>query len=167
MINESTVKPLPDIFCGKDLITNRINNYKNQKHPLLNQQLSTNGVARQDTRSIWYTRQHVETWLDEMNYYNADGMRVYFGAYGEGEEGRPPGQLCLLFVLTRATANGGHKDIILEQEPDFEMRLQSVQNLAHEEDSFGVAFRPNEYNYGAPCPPVCDNDDDGDDPPTP
>ena len=156
MINQQTVQPLPSIFIGKDLISQRVNRYLSDKHPILSQMLSTDGPPREDTKSIWYAKEHVQTWLDEIQYLNADGMRVYFGAYGDNEEGRPPGQLCLLVVLTRADADGLQQDIILENEPDFGLRCEGAQSRSFPGSGpFGQSAKPKEYNYGAPCPPVC------------
>lgn len=155
MINQQQARPLPAIFIGKDMINARIERYLTQKHPVLSQQLSGDGPYRDDTKSIWYSREHVETWLDEMQHTNADGMRVYFGAYGDNEEGRPAGQLCLLVVLTRTGQYGNQEDIILEDEPDFTVRQESATPKSFSGNELWLKARPKEYNYGAPCPPVC------------
>jgi hypothetical protein len=131
----------------------RIQSFMTNKYPALNQAFSAGGTPRQDTRSVWYAKEHLQTWLDEINYLNGDGLRIYFGAYGEDETDRPAGQLCLLAVATRPDEDGvNHNDVILEDEPDFGER--SVGLAPH---SFGgiTAFRPSEYNYGSPCPPIC------------
>jgi hypothetical protein len=158
MLNHQTVKPLPDIFIGKELLDSRVARYLTRKHPVLSKQLSGDGPYREDTRSVWYTREHVESWLEEIRHLNADGMRVYFGAYGDNEEGRPPGQLCLLMVMTRSDGSGRlHGDIILEDESDFEARLQGARSKALDPGA-GILSQtsiPKEYNYGAPCPPIC------------
>ena len=158
MLNQQTVRPLPAIFIGKELLDSRVAGYLADKHPVLSKQLSGDGPYREDTKSVWYTREHVESWLEEIRHLNADGMRVYFGAYGQNEEGRPPGQLCLLMVMTRADGSGRlQKDIILEQESDFEARQQVAISRALDPGSgiLGQASIPKEYNYGAPCPPIC------------
>jgi len=157
MLNQQTAKPLPDIFIGKELLDSRVARYQADKHPVLSQQLSGDGPYREDTKSVWYTREHVESWLDEIRYLNADGMRIYFGAYGDNEEGRPPGQLCLLMVMTRADGSGFQGDIILENESDFEDRLQGARTrtLGPGTGILAQTSVPKEYNYGAPCPPIC------------
>jgi hypothetical protein len=154
MSNVTSLPLLPEIFVGKEIINRRIKGYLSRKHPQLSQALSANGTKREDTRSIWYSKDHVTTWLEEMQLMQADGMRVYFGAYDENE-GPANGQLCLLVVLTREGDNGVHKDIILEEEPGFDLRVPVARN--------GVAGEPfaekgtkREYNYGSPCPPLCD-----------
>ena len=155
MLNQQTAPPLPAIFIGKDLINRRVTLYMQNKYPLLSQALSAGGQPREETRSIWYSKDHIKTWLEEIDHHEADGMRVYFGAYGEGEEGRPAGQLCLLMVLTRkADGDDNHKDIILEEEPDFAARL-GAQKRSFDTGLATSIFRPKEYNFGAPCPPVC------------
>ena len=159
MLSQTTSRPLPAIFIGKDLIVKRIKRYLQNKHPLLSQDLSKDGTPREETRSIWYSREHVATWLEEMDHYQADGIRVYFGAYGDNEEGRPPGQLCLLMVPTRQGDNNMiHNDIILEEEPDFAQRQQSgtqPRTRGLGDDLLTTKPRTREYNYGSPCPPVC------------
>lgn len=154
LVTPPTAVPLPAIFVPKEMISDRVNRFLQTKHAALSQQLTGNGPSRQDTRSIWYTKEHVQTWLDEMNLMGADGMRVYFGAYGP-ENAEAQDQLCLLMVLTRAE-NGLHKDIVLENEPDFFERQQlprerSILNDDEDEDK----KKPKEYNYGSPCPPLC------------
>jgi hypothetical protein len=161
MLRTETLQPLPAIFVGKDKINTRVKLYQQNKHPLLSEALSNGGVPRQDTKSIWYSREHVETWLNEMNQMDASGIRIYFGAY-EAEAELAAGQLCLLMVLTRAGANANsHKDIILENEPDFEGRLQLAQSRAIETETGLPAGTPREYNYGSPCPPICPYDEPG------
>lgn len=157
--------PLPEIFVGKEVINQRVRNFLQSKHPILSQALSEAGAPREETRSIWYSRDHIATWVDEMDLMEADGMRVYLGAYGE-EEAPAPGQLCLLMVLTRAASDGNvHADIILEDETGYDQRQQTARKRSMENgltqggltggDLFAGAGLPREYNYGSPCPPVC------------
>ena len=147
--------PLPAIFVGREVIKDRVTRYQREKQPLLTRALHEQGIYSQETKSIWYSREHVETWLKEMDLMDADGMRIYLGAYGK-EEGRPEGQLCLLMVLTRADEEPeSHNDIILEEEPGFEERKASVKSRAVTDDIFSGNGLPKEYNYGSPCPPIC------------
>jgi hypothetical protein len=159
MLNKTSTHPLPDIFVGKDVINQRVKRFLKDKHPLLSHALSSSGTPRQETRSIWYSKEHVRTWLDEMDLMGADGLRVYFGVYGE-DEGSAAGQTCLLMVLTRAAAGGNdHQDIILENEPGFEDRKNASRKRsagdALSNDIINVISTPREYNYGSPCPPIC------------
>jgi hypothetical protein len=159
MIDNLTVQPLPSIFVGKEIINQRVKLYMQHKHPLLSAGLSKNGVQREETKSIWYSKDHLQTLLNEITLAKGDGMRIYFGAYGN-EEGRPEGQLCLLMVLTRpGTVSGSHKDIILEKEPDFEERKGAFKKRSLGLDMETEDELPKEYNYGAPCPPICITDD--------
>lgn len=153
MENKKTVKPLPAIFIGKKITTERVERYLKNKHPLLSNAISQNGHPKEDTKSIWYSKEHIETWLDEINIMNADGMRVYFGEYGE-KDGLFAGQLCLLIVPTRLTNSGRHEDIIVENEPDFAERLPAqARSLGN--TNFDAESLHRGYNYGAPCPPIC------------
>jgi hypothetical protein len=158
-INDTVSPPLPPIFVGKDIINQRVKLFMQNKHPLLSEALTAGGTPREETRTIWYSKEHVATWLNEMELMNADGMRVYFGAYGN-EENRPVGQMCLLMVLTRAGADGqSHKDIILEREPDFDTRVQAGLSRSRSFGDGNDEGKPREYNYGAPCPPICAGND--------
>lgn len=146
MLNNTTV-PLPTIFIPKEVINRRVKLFMENKHPMLSEALTTNGIARHDTRSVWYSKEHIETWLSEMNLYGADGMRIYFGAYAE-EDGIKNGQLCLLMVLTRPGATGdAHQDIIFEDEA---ITARSLDGRIDEDDA-----RPKQFNFGSPCPPIC------------
>lgn len=155
MQNTQHHPPLPPIFVGKDIVKKRIQRFRTEKHPLLSKALQEKGLTSQDTKSIWYSKEHVVSWLKEIELMDADGIRVYFGAYGK-EEGRPEGQLCLLMVLTRAgnTADA-HVDIILEEEPGFEDRKLNSKERSLNFGSLQEEEKPREYNYGAPCPPIC------------
>lgn len=157
MDTKTMAPPLPEIFVGKDIVNARVKLYLQNKHPLLSQELSKDGVGRLDTRNVWYSKEYLQTLMNEMVYLNADGVRIYFGAYGN-EEGRPEGQLCLLMVLTRPSSTG-HKDIVLEDEPDFEARKNQILSRSF---NGGLNLNdevPREYNYGSPCPPICFTDD--------
>jgi hypothetical protein len=141
--------PLPTIFIPKDVINRRVKLFMQKKHPLLSEALTENGITRQDTRSVWYSKEHMEIWLNEMNLYGADGMRIYFGAYAE-EDGIRNGQLCLLMVLTRPGGTSDtHRDIVFEDEGP---GARSLNGGGDDEEEEG---RPKQFNYGSPCPPIC------------
>ncbi len=61
-------------------------------------------MLKEDTKSIWYSKEHIEILLEEIRVWKADGLRIYLGEYEEAAIA--PGQLCLLMVLTRKTADG-------------------------------------------------------------
>lgn len=110
------------------------------KYPTLSERL-----GKDDTKSIWYSRDHVVKLLEEIDHANGDGLRLHFGAYEDGHE-FASGQLCLVMNVTR-----GKKDVILEEEADFPDRSKSEKG-----------FDPNakviskDFNFGSPCPPRCD-----------
>lgn len=161
MLLKDSVKPLPAIFIGKEKISQRIKLFQQRKHALLSEEMSSYGQPRQETKSIWYSKEHLETLLAEMSLTNADGMRVYFGAY-EAEAGMLADQLCLLMVLTRpGSGSNTHNDIILEREPDFADRKQQLTARSIDIEPGDADGRPREYNYGAPCPPICLTDEPG------
>jgi hypothetical protein len=157
-MNESA-KALPGIYVGKDVINNRVKLYRQHKHLLLSNEMSKEG--REETKSIWYSKAHIETWLSEMNTIEADGMRVYFGQYTPDEINEPTGQLCLLMVLTRGNGEKEsiHQDIIYENEPTYAARLQNTPSMQTETEKGGNdTIFEKEFNYGAPCPPICITD---------
>lgn len=116
MLKQNGARPLPFFFVGKTLTNERILRFAQTKHPVLSEKIS-----KPDTRSIWYTKEHITFLLEEMEKANADGLRIYFGAYGEKDT--YSGQLCLLMVMTKPDElTGGHSDITLEDQPDFQLR---------------------------------------------
>jgi hypothetical protein len=141
-MSEQNVKPLPFFFVGKDVTNERINKFLTTKYDLL-----SDAIGKPDTRSIWYSKEHVEGWLSEINLANADGLRIYFGSYEETHPSYPK-QTCLLMVLTREDSQPGvHGDISIEDEPDFALRSQTERSI--------VDFTERDYNVGSPCPPIC------------
>lgn len=136
MLEQNGATSLPFFFVGKTITNQRIQRFAATKHQLLSENLQ-----KQDTKAIWYTKDHIELLLEEMKKAEADGLRIYFGAYGENEN--YSGQLCLLMVMTTAGPNGSHVDITIEDAPDYQAR-------SIDED------RPRDFNVGSPCPPICD-----------
>jgi hypothetical protein len=152
MQDSQSAQPLPDIFIGTEKAHRMIDKYLTEKYPLLQNAQQAIGANRQETKSVWYSKQHFETLLKEINLMNANGIRIYFGAYEE-EHPLAPGQQCLLMVPTRISAkNTGNEDIIYENEPNFEDRVNAStvsRSVILEEET------PRPFNYGSPCPPIC------------
>lgn len=164
-INESA-KPLPSIFVDNEVINKRVALFLQNKYPVLLDELQKRMPDKLETGSIWYSKAHVETWLNEMNEMGANGMHVYLGEYeaetlsadniNEGSRpSKPVGRLCLLMVLTRdGETPGTLKNIIYEKEPGFKERLISTtgektfapRNINEEE-------RPRQFNFGSYRPP--------------
>lgn len=94
MGTQTSTSPLPFFFVGKNVTTERINNYLTQKHTLLSQ-----GIGKPDTKSIWYSKEHIIKLLEEIEYAEGDGVRVQLGMYEASHE--YAGQLCLLMNSTR------------------------------------------------------------------
>ena len=101
MNNQNDTKPLPWFFIGEKLTNDRIELFMNNKNNLLSQSL-----GKQDTYSVWYTREHIAMLLDEIDHAGGDGLRVFFGMY-EKDHPNFPGQTCLLMAVTRAVQKGG------------------------------------------------------------
>jgi hypothetical protein len=147
MIKSTVVKSLPFFFIGKDTSVIRIDNYLMQKHPLL-----SSAIGKPDTKSIWYSKEHIQKLLEEIELAGGDGMRIYLGMYEATHE--YAGQTCLLINSTREKIIGDliyREDVILENEADYSQRSASTKDV----------FQPNnglvkDFNYGSPCPPRCD-----------
>lgn len=161
-MEQTILPPLPDFFIGKILTKERIDNYASQKHSLL-----TQALGRPDTKSVWYSKQHIQQLLDEVEYAHGDGLRIFFGAYGESHPYR--GQTCLLMVITREETNGGvtiHRNVVIEDEqPERaeQARIEQarIEQLAAERPrAKGIEAvdkgLPKDFNHGSPCPPLCD-----------
>ncbi len=140
--------PLPSFFVGKDITLERIDNYLNDKNNILSQAL-----GRTDTKSIWYSKDHISKLLDEINLAGGDGMRICLGAYESTHE--LAGQLCLLMVTTIENTSvdpPGHSNVWLEDQPDFEERSA----LPRGSSPFPGEGGKKDFNFGSPCPPRCD-----------
>lgn len=164
MSKQITVRELPDFFVGQAIARKRIQAFMNNKYPLL-----TQNNTKPESRSIWYSFQHIQALYEELSYLNASGLRIYFGEYLQpgiqdpnplvtGDATRHAalaGQLSLLMVPTEAyiAANDEprHRDLIIENDPGFSDRLMG---LTLEEF---LSTKP--YNAGSPCPPACSDGD--------
>ncbi|MFC0518951.1 hypothetical protein ACFFGT_32350 [Mucilaginibacter angelicae] len=146
---ESSSKPLPFFFVGQALVNQRTADFVNQKNNLLSEAL-----GKPDTRSIWYSRDHIAGLLDEIDHAGGDGLRIAFGMYERGHQFA--GQLCLMMNPTRGVAVGDsvvHQAVILENEPDFAER--SAVNKDYDFGN-GLPGVDKGFNLGSPCPPICD-----------
>lgn len=147
MKNSSSTKDLPFFYVGKAITDNRKEKFKREKYESLCEKL-----GKQDTQSIWYSRQHISTLLEEIDHAGGDGIRLHFGAYEDDHDYE--GQLCLVMNITRSSS-GSRKDIILEEESDFKDR--SSINRGNNGNNVNQIRR--DFNFGFPCPPRCNGDD--------
>lgn len=153
MRDNDQAQPLPSIFIATEQFQGMIEKYQTEKYPLLRDAQVVKGATRSETKSIWYSKEHIETLLNEISLMNANGLRIYFGAYAE-DHPVAPGQQCLLMVPTRATENGtGNQDIVYENEPGFQDRMNATINSRSLE--LPEEGTPKPFNYGSPCPPIC------------
>jgi hypothetical protein len=140
MTEPRTAKALPGIFIFKEEVNQRVKNYLQTKHTLL-----TSAIGKDDTKSAWYSLEQFEELMREMYYLNADGLRIYFGAYSADDE-EYPNQLTVIFVPTHLSDTGSHTDIIIDDEQNFMQRTMvpaTLKNL----DTIGL------------CPPSCSDQD--------
>ena len=160
MSDQNTVKELPNFFVGKEIAKKRIGYFMDSKYPLL-----TQNNTNPETKSVWYSFQHIKALYEELEYLNASGLRIYFGAYLQPDiEDENPlvmmdadkhaevaGQLSLLMVPTEAyisiSNEPRHTDLIIDDMPDFSDRLMG-QTLEEFLSTKGM-------NAGSPCPPAC------------
>jgi hypothetical protein len=134
-------KSLPFIFVNKTEVSKRVNNYKTQKQGMLTEKMN----GKEETRSIWYSREHLEEIMRELYYLNADGVRLYFAAY-DPEHELYGSQLSLVFVPTYLTEENKHRDIIIEDEENYTARKAMKQ----------TGFDANKgLDFGALCKPDC------------
>ena len=141
------MNPLPFFFVGKDVTNDRIANYLNDKHNIL-----STALGRQDTKSIWYSREHIQKLLDEIDTAEGDGLRICLGAYESTHEFA--GQLCLLMVSTKENTTSdipAHINVYLEEQEDYAERSALPRG-----DAFSDEGTKRDFNFGSPCPPRCD-----------
>jgi hypothetical protein len=150
-------KPLPEIILTKEMVNKRVKLYQKGKHKVLSARLSERaGKTVEDTKSVWYSKEQVATWLEEMNDLGGDGIRIYLGEIEELEAGKEqspfnpiPGQLCLMMVLTKkGSFDDSHVNIEYESLTDYAIRKEKADAL--------IANRANkQFNAGGYCPPIC------------
>lgn len=148
MAKQDSITPLPYFFVGKDITLERIGNYLNNKNNVL-----STALGRTDTKSIWYSRDHISKLLDEIDHAGGDGLRICFGAYESTHE--YAGQLCLMMVCTKENNTvdpPGHTNVYLEDLPDFEQRSALPRAVS----DFPSETSKKDFNFGSPCPPRCD-----------
>lgn len=148
----ATAKPLPPFFVGKAVTNVRKAIFKQTKAPELKKI-----VGRDDTNSVWYSKEHIASLLDEITHANGDGLRIYFGTYEDTH--LYAGQTCLLMNCTRPQNNNGmvtHIDVYLEDAVDYADR-SALERGAR--DAAEQVRRPRDFNFGSPCPPRCEEGD--------
>lgn len=141
-------RPLPFFFIGRAIASARIQKFQDTKHALL-----TTNIGKPETKSIWYSFQHIEEMYKELIHLNADGLRIYLGTY---EEGHPDfaNQLCVIMVPTFLNTSMKHQDIILGELSNFSERF-SASSFDNSKEIADLSEAYKEFNYGSPCPPVC------------
>jgi hypothetical protein len=151
-----SVKPLPPSFIDPALAKTRVMNYKSGAYETLCEKWRTaNNEPVSVTKSVWYSVTQLQDWIDEIKYYEGDGIRIFFGQkedLKEGEKydertGEPrPGQICLVIIPTKEGSNTSiHENLIYDKLDGYQERLDATQP------------RPKEmaFNLGGYCPPWC------------
>ena len=154
MEQQSTILPLPVFYIGKQATRQLITNY-GPKHALL-----TQGLGKPDTRSVWYSKEHIAQLMEEIEHAGGDGLRIFLGAYGANHLDFV-GQTCLVMSITRAqNITEGvtiHKNVVLEEESDFAERSNSSRDMDRKPLNYH-SKKDRDFNHGSPCPPSCDGD---------
>lgn len=131
---------------GKQVTTNHVDtvirNYKKERWVH-----NSKRIGKEDSLSVWYSIEELEEFIAMAKDHGGDGIKLYFGAYGEDYKEQPlyAGRQTVVLVATRnrVTEEGeSNKDIYIQTE-----RGSTV--LA--------------WNAGSACPPFCgtrDKDDD-------
>lgn len=134
---------LPSIFINKEAVNHLVNNYQNGKHQLL-----SDAMGKPETKSGWYSREQFEEMVREMNYHDASGIRMYFGAYN-AQHPQYANQMTIIFVPTLFDADkNSHKDIIIDDTTVFEQR-KAITLKVGENDI------PKNLDTIGLCPPAC------------
>lgn len=153
-----SAKPLPMGFLSQDLINNRTWLYKMRLQPEAPPELNIPIVEPdKETRSVWYSKEQVQTWLNEIEHYNGDGLRIYFGR--KGNEPNPvdplhtfppaPGQLCLVMVITKpGIERDAHTNVVYERQADYNDRHAATLELERQTGAKGI----NAGSYRPPMP---------------
>lgn len=130
------------VRVGKMVDTDHVNtvirNYKRERWVH-----NSKRIGKEDSLSVWYSVEELEDFLARVREHGGDGVKLYFGAYGEDYTGNPlyAGRQTVVFVATKAReAEQGtvNKDLYINKE----------------EGSTILA-----YNFGSLCPPYCSTGD--------
>ena len=98
-------------------------------------------IGKEDSLSVWYSIEELEDFIAETKTNGGDGIRCYFGAYGEKDAPKPgfEGRQTIVLVATKSKENEvgiTHRDLYINKEGHANI-------LA--------------YNAGSLCPPICPN----------
>jgi len=133
------------LSVGKYVDTNHVNavirNYKQERWAQ-----STSRLGKEDSRSVWFSIEELEGFIEKVKGHGGDGIRFYFSVlphdYTEVPEYAGRQNLVLVASKTKETATGTkNKDLYINTK-------EGAQMLA--------------YGDGAACPPFfCTGDTDG------
>lgn len=138
-----TILALPSIFIYKEAVNEMVTNFQGTKYELL-----SNNIGKPETKSGWYSRAQFEEIVQEMEYQNASGIRIYFGSYGS-EHPEYSNQLTVIFVPTEFDeGTNQHKDIIIDDQSNFGDRVTASEERRVPGDPMGL-------DTVGLCPPTC------------
>jgi hypothetical protein len=147
-----TATSLPKGFLNRETVNKRISLYQMSQQSELPEGFDVPVIERnKDTKWVWYSKEQVQTWLNEIMLYKGDGLRIYFGrkekndtAADDDHKNSPSsGQLCLIFLPTReGLTKDSHINIIYETEENYQERLAQTP------------VNQKGINAGGYCPPM-------------
>jgi hypothetical protein len=132
---------------GKLVNTQHVNelvgNYKKERWVQNSQKL-----GKVDSLSTWYGLNELQSFLELARQHQADGIKMYYGVYGNDLEETPEleGRQTVVLVATKQKNVAG--------------RMVNKEVYIHNEGKPEILA----FNFGSPCPPVCgstDPDDNG------
>ena len=125
-------------YVNTEHVDTVIRNYKQERWVQ-----NSRRIGKEDSLSVWYSLEDLEGFLQNARQHGADGIKVYFGAYGQEDAPAPlyEDRQTVVFVATKQKENGTgivNKDIYIGN---------------------GSENTILAYNVGTPCPPFCSSGD--------
>ena len=125
-------------MVGTDHVNSVIRNYKQERWAH-----NSKRIGKEDSLSVWYSIEELESFFIKCKEHGADGIKVYFGVYGETDAPKPlyAGRQTVVFVATKekdSEKGSVNKDVYITTD-------EGASILA--------------YNVGNMCPPFCTNED--------
>lgn len=127
-------------FVNTEHVDSVIKNYKQERW-----MHNSKRLGKEDSLSVWYSVEELEEFLAKAKDHGGDGIRMYFGAYGQDHAPKPmyEGRQTIVMVATR------HKETEKGE-------INKDVYISTEKGSTILA-----YNAGHLCPPFCTQDDFG------
>jgi hypothetical protein len=135
-----TQKPLVGQLVGKEHVDDLIRNYKKERWVH-----NSNRLGKADSLSAWFSLESLKGFLEVAREENADGIKIYFGAYPENFEKKPEysGRQTVVLVATKEKHTSEGKTI-------------NKDIYRHKDGKTDILA----FNFSALCPPNCGSNED-------